>query len=497
MSGFLTRAIKWASRRLGALSMAAGLVAVGSGAARGAIRLPAVIAENMVLQRDQPAPIWGWSDPRVQVRVGFHEQERFATADGNGRWTVRLEAEDASDDPRKLTITAGDEKLTLGNIVVGEVWVCSGQSNMEKPIGDQPGQKPCFDATEEIAAADWPMIRLFKTKKAQADRPAEDVEGEWVVCTPESIDATKFSAVGYFFGREIHREVGVPVGLIDSTWGGTRIEPWTPAEAFGQVAGLEELAAAAKKPGTKAENTMPATLYNGMIAPLVPFAIRGAIWYQGESNVMDVNDGHRYTAKMEALIGGWRRAWEQGDFPFYFVQIAPYRYHKDRGERVKDDDQLPLLWEAQVDALKMAHTGMAGTTDLVDDLRDIHPRNKKDVGLRLARIALATDYGKHVQLSGPVFKRADFRADDVVLHVDHGGGLASRDGKPLTWFTIAGEDGKFVQADAAIEREHVVVRSDAVKAPKAVRFAWDEEAQPNLVNGAGLPALPFRTDRPE
>jgi sialate O-acetylesterase len=483
-------------RRL-ALVTGCALAMVGD-TAQAEIRLPAVIDDNMVLQRDQPLPIWGWAEPGAQVRVAFHDQEKFATADGNGRWMVRLEAEAATAEPRDVVISAGDEQATLANVVVGEVWVCSGQSNMEKPIGDQPNQKPCFHAEQEIAAADWPLIRLFKTKKAQVERPAEDVEGEWVVCTPESIDATKFSAVGYFFGREIHREVGVPVGLIDSTWGGTRIEPWTPAKAFEHVAGLEELAAAAKNPGTKAENTTPATLYNGMIAPLVPFAIRGAIWYQGESNVMDVNDGHRYTAKMEALIGGWRRAWEQGDFPFYFVQIAPYRYRKDRGERVKDGDQLPLLWEAQIDALKIAHTGMAGTMDLVDDLHDIHPRNKKDVGLRLARIALATDYGKKdVKFRGPVFKAADFREGDVLLHVDYGGGLASRDGKPLTCFTIAGEDGTFVPAEAIIEREHIIVRSDAVKSPKAVRFAWAEEAQPNLTNGAGLPALPFRTDRSE
>jgi sialate O-acetylesterase len=472
-------------------------LAILGGDVQAAIRLPAVIDQNMVLQRDQPIPIWGWAESGAQVRVAFHEQEKFATADGNGRWMVRLEAEAASNEPRELTISAGSDKASLANVLVGEVWVCSGQSNMEKPIGDQPGQKPCFDAEEEIAAADWPLIRLFKTTKAQADRPAENVEGTWVVCTPETIESTKFSAAGYFLGREIHREVGVPVGLIDSTWGGTRIEPWTPAEAFGQVAGLEELAAAAKTPGAKAENITPSTLYNGMIAPLVPYAIRGTIWYQGESNVMDVNDGHHYAPKMEALIGGWRRAWKQGDFPFYFVQIAPFRYHRDRTERVKSVEELPLLWESQIDALKIAHTGMAGTLDLTDDLRDIHPRNKKDIGLRLARIALATDYGmKDVKFRGPVFKAADFREGDVLLHVDYGGGLASRDGKPLTWFTIAGDDGKFVPAEAIIEHEHIIVRSDAVKSPKAVRFAWDEVAQPNLTNGAGLPALPYRTDRP-
>jgi sialate O-acetylesterase len=337
---------------------------------------------------------------------------------------------------------------------------------------------------------------LFNAARARSSSPVSDVKGEWSVCSSNALEATKFSAAGYFFGREIYNELKVPVGLVESSWGGTRIEPWTPQEGFGMFPSLAEFVSNAQ--GTN-RPAAASTLYNGMVAPLVPFAIRGALWYQGESNLIDVNDGLNYVEKMKALVLGWRKMWGQGEFPFYYVQIAPYAYTGRKDTKPHTADALPLIWEAQTLSLSIPKTGMIVTTDLVDDLRDIHPRNKQDVGKRLALLALAIDYGcKKIVYSGPLYQRMKVRGAKAVLSFDYvGGGLVSKDGKPLTWFTIAGADGKFEPADAIIEGKTVVVSSPKVPEPKAVRFAWDEAAQPNFFNQDGLPAVPFRTDGPQ
>ena len=443
------------------------------------ITLPSVIASDMVLQRDKPLPIWGWTTPGSNVTVRFAGQTNTAKAGVDGRWDVRLDSLPASDKPRDMVINT----ITLTNILVGEVWLCSGQSNMEKPIGETRGQKPTFNYQEELAAADYPLIRLYKAERTRGFTPAKDVKGVWSVCSSNAHEQMKFSAVGYFFGREIFKELKVPVGLVESSWGGTRIEPWTPREAF--QSNLSEFASLEMR----TNRMLASSIYNGMVAPLVPFAIRGALWYQGESNM---NDGSIYTDKMRAMITGWRKVWGEGDFPFYYVQIAPFLYHGGRTNRAETVESLPEIWEAQTKALVITNTGMIVTTDLVDDLADIHPRNKLDVGKRLALVALAKTYGRSKLVpAGPMYKGVEVRGSKIIVTFDSN--LASKDGKPLTWFTITGADTNFVPAEATIDGRTVVVTSTNVPEPKAVRFAWDETAQPNLVNKEGLPAVPFRT----
>jgi sialate O-acetylesterase len=457
-----------------------------------AITLPNIIGSNMVLQRGQPVPIWGWASPGEKVTVEFAGQKRTATTDATGRWEVRLKSLKASSAPADLTITGAD-KLTLTNILVGEVWLCSGQSNMEKPIGDQPGQKPTRNYREELSSGNqFPKIRFFKATKTALPQPTNNVKGSWSVCSSNSLGAVKLTAVGYFFGRDLHTNLNVPIGLIESSWGGTRIEPWTPPAGFQQNSKLAEFLL----PTTNKLSSSPMALYNGMIAPLVPFAIRGALWYQGESNCGDDNTHGLYADKMEALIRGWRTVWNQGNFSFYYVQLAPFHYYYDIPKpRVANPDALPIIWECQTDAQHIPNTGMAVITDLVENLKDIHPTQKLEVGQRLARIALAKNYGKDTVYSGPTFKRLKIRGGKAVLSFDNlAGGLVAKDGQPLTWFTIAGADGKFVPAKAEISGKTVVVTSPEVAQPKAVRFAWHEAAQPNLFNQAGLPATPFRTD---
>lgn len=463
-----------------------------------AIRLPSVIGDNMVLQRDQVVPIWGWSVPGAKVIVQFAGQTRTATADSGGRWEVRLRSMRANAVPSSMTITA-TESCVLTNILVGEVWLCSGQSNMEKPIGDQRGQRPTVNAAGELATGDqFPQIRLFKVLNVRSSTRLQDVrpEATWTACSSNALEVTKFSAVGYFFGREICRKVNVPVGLIESSWGGTMIEPWTPAEAYQSVPRLADLARVAPGDTNLAAVARPAVIYNAMIAPLAPFGIRGVLWYQGEQNCKDAESARLYRDKMEAMIWSWRKLWDEGSFPFYYVQLAPYTYYTGQTDpRVASVETLPQMWEAQTAALRSPRTGMAVIYDTVDNLGDVHPVRKREVGERLARIALAQDYRQKAVCSGPTFGSVRFAKGIAVVRFDHvDGGLVTNDGKPPTWFEIAGADGKYVTADAVTDGDKVIVSSPGVPAPKAVRLGWSELAQPNLFNGAGLPVRPFRTD---
>jgi sialate O-acetylesterase len=485
------------------------LVVLAATAVQAAVKLPAVIGDNMVLQRGQPVPIWGWADKGEKVRVtigiklgdmiadkskdtyfrSLHEvvmpkQILTAVADDKGRWKVTFDRLDVGKPlmmGKQLTMIvegSSGNAIALKNIVVGEVWVCSGQSNMAI------GVAACKDAKEEVAAASHPQIRLFLVAATQAAQPAADVKGDWKPCTPESIAISKpncggFSAVAYYFGRQLHKELKVPIGLIDTSVGGTPAEFWTSRKA------LE--ANAALKPLAQGESSC---LYNGMIAPLIPYAIRGAIWYQGEANI---GAAYRYRTLFPAMIANWRADWKQGDFPFGFVQIAPYNYHRDWKT---DPACCPELWEAQLLTLKSSpNTGMAVTTDITD-LNDIHPKNKQEVGRRLALWAFANVYGQKRVYSGPIYKSMTVEGNKIRLQFRHrGGGLTTCDKKPLTEFTIAGEDQKFVPAVATIDGDSIVVHSDKVAKPVAVRFAWSDVATPNFANKAGLPASPFRTDQ--
>ncbi len=486
--------------------------------ARADVRLPHIIASGMVVQRDAPIPIWGWAAAGEEVQCELGASKASATADANGHWLVKMPALPAGG-PLELTVR-GRNTLKLTGVFVGEVWLCSGQSNMEMGIA------MAKDAKAEVAAANHPDIHLYLVPKTKSGLPLADVDAKWKVCTPQTVAEggwNGFSAAAYYFGREIQEKLKVPVGLIESSWGGTKIEPWTPPEGFAAVpsltsigeevkrandaygkgygAALDQLEAAiAEARKAVAEHKpylaipqwalqhpltsegRPTGLYNGMIHPLVPFGIRGAIWYQGESNN---GDGMRYFEKMKALIAGWRAVWHEGHFPFYFVQIAPYNYGPD-GTREA------AIWNAQLASLSIPNTGMAVTTDIAT-LRDIHPPDKQDVGHRLALWALAKTYGKSdIVFSGPLYKSIKAEGDKIIVTFDSiGTGLATRDGKDVSSFEIAGTDGKYVPAQAKIDGDRVIVSAEGVTAPAEVRFAWDQLAQPNLMNKEQLPASPF------
>ncbi|MBT6156665.1 MAG: 9-O-acetylesterase [Planctomycetaceae bacterium] len=451
---------------------------------RADVKLPVVFGDNMVLQRNEAVPVWGWDDAGAEVTVTLGKSKVSAKADKTGKWMVKLPAMKAGG-PHKMTV-AGSSTVNVKNILFGEVWLCSGQSNMEWRV------RQSTNAKEEIAAAKHPNIRHIKIPHRPSDKEETDVPSDgWQVCSPQTVG--EFTGVGYFFGRHLQQELDVPIGLIGSNWGGTRIEPWTPPEGFKQVPALKEIADNLDDFPTKnakgvINHQSSLALYNGMISPLVPYAIRGAIWYQGESNR---KDGLLYEQKMLALIKGWRTIWNKPELPFYFVQIAPYQYGNDA------PGELPVLWEAQTNVLSLPHTGMAVVTD-VGNLKNIHPANKQDAGKRLALWALAKDYGqKELVYSGPLYKGMKTEGKKIRVYFDHvGSGLAARDGKALDSFTIAGQDGKFFEATATIDENTIVVSSPDVSEPKAVRFGWHKLANPNLMNKNGLPASPFRSDKP-
>ncbi len=454
------------------------------------VTLPSIIGSHMVLQRGVECPIWGWADPGEEISVSFARQNHTATAGKDGRWSVRLSPLKASADGRAMTIK-GNNTVKLEDVVVGEVWLCSGQSNMEWTVArsNNPG--------EEAAKGNHPRIRHIKiphrpSAKAESNVPSTG----WQQATSQTVP--NFTAVGYFFGRELMNELDVPVGLIGSNWGGTRIEPWTTPAGFKSVPALKSIAdkldtfpskrkVKNKKTGKVTEainHQTPLALYNGMISPLVPYAIKGALWYQGESNN---GEGMLYHEKMKALINGWRKLWNNPELPFYYVQLAPYVYRGDNRQF-----QLPGIWQAQLATLSVPHTGMAVTTD-IGNIKDIHPKNKQDVGKRLALWALAKNYGrKGVVYSGPLYKGHKAEGSSIrVSFSEIGGGLKSLDGKALTHFEVAGDDKKFAKAQARIDGDTVVVSSDAVGKPEHVRFGWHESAEPNFGNKAGLPASPF------
>lgn len=470
-------------------------------AARADLKLPTFFGDNMVLQQQMAVPVWGWAAPGAEVTVSFAGQSKSTHADADGKWLVKLGKLKASAEPQSLVVTAGETK-TFTNILVGEVWLASGQSNMEKPIGNQSGQKPVFNAEQELASGNnFPQIRVFKVFKRLAATPQVDVPEHqgWAECSSNVLERFNFSAAAYFFGREITTNLNVPVGLVESSWGGTRIEPWTPPVGFTAVPSQAKFADTKLDPEAKLANTDPTAIYNAMIAPLAGFAMRGALWYQGESNLMGTNednDYRQYDDKMYALVGGWRKIWGEGDFPFYFVQIAPFKYYGGKARHVNSPEMLPEFWSIQSRAARqLKHSGMVVTTDLVNNLDDIHPRDKQDVGHRLALLALDKTYDKEVESEGPAFKKMKVEGNKAILKFDHTeGGLMSKGGQPLTWFTVAGADGKFVPADASIVGDTVEVTAAGVDKPTAVRFAWDETAEPNLFNNVGLPAEPFRTD---
>jgi sialate O-acetylesterase len=367
----------------------------------------------------------------------------------------------------------GYNEVILKNVLIGEVWLCSGQSNME-----MSAQSGINDADEEIKNANWPEIRFFTVGTATSRYPQDHLAGKWTICTPDEMRT--FSAIGYFFARKLNKELGVPIGVINSSWGGTPAESWMPEDVIQKDSFLHE--AAAKQKPVPWGPVAPAMIYNAMIFPLTPFHIAGVLWYQGEANTINA---YAYKELLSALIKSWRNKWGY-EFPFYFAQIAPYKYgNQFEGVEVRD---------AQRRALDMPNTGMAVLSDLCDTL-NIHPKNKQDAALRLANIALNRYYKKTIQEdSGPLFKDMTIEKNKAIISFDHSEGLhVVGAGARLTYFEIAGEDKIFYPADSKIKDQKVVVQSKKVKIPVAVRFAWTNTAVPNLFNGANLPASCFTT----
>jgi sialate O-acetylesterase len=478
------------------------ILAFIAGAARADVKLPALISDGMVLQQGIDVPLWGWADEGEVVTVEFQNQKIAATAK-DGKWTVRLKKLKAGG-PFTLTVS-GKNKIELKNVLVGEVWICSGQSNMQWRLNQTD------NAEAEIAGAKYPMIRLFTVPRSEVDAPVTDVKAAWKEASPETVPT--FSAIGYYFGRDLHKARNVPIGLINNAVGGSPAESWMSAGVLNGDAEYKQFAAEYPKrmeryeqalakykedaEKAKVENKpaprppgrpwMPSGLYNGMLAPLAPYAIKGAIWYQGESNAARA---YQYRRLFPTMISDWRTIWGQGDFPFLFVQLAAFG---PNGPKLGESDWAELR-EAQLMTLSASpKTGMAVAID-VGDIGDIHPRNKQPVGARLALSARAVAYGEKIVHSGPVYKSMKIEGDKVSLSFNHtGGGLEARGGE-LKGFIIAGEDKVWHEAKAEIKGKRVIVTSAEVAKPVAVRYGWMKYPTCNLYHQEGLPATPFRTD---
>ena len=471
-------------RKLTVLVFAALLAAAGPVHAK--IALSPLFSDNMVLQQRTSAPVWGQASPgaRVKLSASWDDKKYSTRADDQGRWRIDV-ATPAAGGPYRITISDG-EALVLENVLVGEVWLCSGQSNMEMPF---IGWGKPNDWEREIAEADHPSIRLLHVEHTTAARPQRELtvrNGGWDVCSPASIPA--FSATAYFFGRELAETLGVPVGLIHSSWGGTDIEPWIDGDYLRRIpefaAKVDEVLAT--ESGVKVSPHSCTALYNAMIAPLVPYGIRGAIWYQGENNV---SRAWQYRDLFPLLITSWRQLWGR-DFPFYFVQLTAFKQRlSEPGE-----SEWAELREAQAHTLAVENTGMAVIIDKGHPT-DIHPKDKQTVGKRLALLARARTYGEEIPCSGPMYRSHRISGHEIVLAFDAAdGGLKTADGGPLEGFAVAGYDHRFHWAEARIEGDCVVVGSPQVAFPIAVRYGWADNPNCNLCNGAGLPASPFRTD---
>ena len=479
-------------QRTFALTLAIGLQAT-NGKATADITLPKIFSDHMVLQRNSEVPVWGTAAPGEKLKIKLDQVEYTATATGDGNWSTNVRTGDAGG-PFELSISSVDSDLKVGftNVMIGDVWICSGQSNMEWPVS-----KALNPDTEIEKAKNFTNVRFFSIEKSSTPSPLDDfgVVSPWAVCSPDSV--ADFSAVGYFFGREISKSVDdLPIGLIDASWGGTRCEAWASREALEanpKLTPLLEHWDGQKEMVTSPNH--PANIYNAMISPMTRFPVRGFIWYQGEANV---GRGDQYRELFPTLINDWRAQFRSKNLPFYFAQLAPYNY-KGHG-----DSDLSELWDAQLYTVKNTpNTGMAVTTD-IGNFDDIHPRNKQEVGRRLAMLALKNTYVDDLQdqpfegeASGPLFESISTNGSKVRVTFEHTGkrlGVRGQ-GEALKGFTVCGEDHVFHDASAKIVDDVVVeLQCDAVEKPIAVRFGWSRNAEMNLINDAGLPASPFRSD---
>ncbi len=454
------------------------------------VRLPGIFSDNMVLQRNQPIPVWGWASPGEKIKVTLNKQMLSTKAGKDGKWKVTFKQEEAGG-PYVLSVK-GKNQLEVKDVLIGEVWLISGQSNMEMHVEHSYDKRYVPDMRD----AKNDKIRHIKVQNTIAENPSDDIAGgEWKLGN-DSNTVREFSSVGYFFAQKLYEELKVPVGLINASWGGTIVETWISRKALENT---PEFAGAVKKTfeqvkdeaqdGKVWPNNYPSLLFNGMINPIIPYAIRGALWYQGESNA---DRAMQYKKSFPLLINDWRTRWKQGDFPFYFVQLASF---ENQGGNSAKGSTWAELREAQTEALSLSNTGMAVTLD-VGDTKDIHPPNKKDVGLRLAAIALNKLYGKTGEYTGPVYQSMKVESNKVWLTFTHSDGLWVKDNYGyLKGFEVAGADQQFHYAKAEIKDGKVVIWNDKVAAPVAVRYGWaDDMPEANLYNEAGFPAAPFRTD---
>ena len=439
------------------------------------IRLPAVISSNMVLQQLSKSALWGWADPaeKIVVMTSWNNVVDSIVAGGDARWKISINTP-AAGGPYTITLK-GRNTIVLDNIMIGEVWICSGQSNMEWSSNQNLKQ-----IMDELPNSGNNNIRLFHITKTTSDNAQDNTPGEWKVCSPESLKG--FSAIGYFFGKKLQHDLNVPIGIINASWGGTPAETWTPASEVNNDSELKH-AASLLNP-TAWWPVAPGLTYNAMISPLTNFPIAGAIWYQGEGNTSTAATYHKLFTTM---IGSWRKAWQK-EFPFYYVQIAPFKYgNKNVGA---------LVQEQQTKTLSYPKTGMVVITDLVDDIKDIHPKNKKDVAERLANWALGDTYQKTViAYKSPLFKTMELNKDKAALFFDNApNGFMIKGSGKATEFYVAGADKNFLPAEVKVEKDRIIVYNKQIKEPVAVRFGFSNTAMSNLFSKEGLPVCPFRTD---
>lgn len=449
------------------------------------VTLPLLFSDNMVLQQKDKVALWGQSTTAggVVITTSWNHKKFTATTNADGSWKITIPTPKAGG-PYTITFNDGEE-LVLNNILVGEVWLCSGQSNMEMPL---EGWGKIKNYKEEIAAADFPNIRLIKVEKSTGTQALTqgNIKEGWQPCSPKSI--ADFSAVAYFFARNIQLHHNVPIGLIQSAYSGTPAESWTSGPALKTMPEYAPLVdVISSKPGSPKDSHIPTVLFNAMINPLIPFGIRGVIWYQGEAND---KKAQQYKTLFPLLINDWRKNWGNKTLPFFYVQLA--NFTEAKAEPV--ESTWAELREAQLQTLEVRNTGMAVTID-IGDAKDIHPKNKQDVGLRLALIARAKVYKEKIAYSGPVYRSYKIKSDKIKILFKHiYGGLQTKNNQDLKGFAIAGEDKKFYWAKATIKGNKIIVWCHDVKKPVAVRYAWANNPDGNLYNIAGLPASPFRTD---
>ena len=494
--------------------------------ARAELKLPAIIGDNMVLQQKQTNPIWGWDTPGTEVTVKFGDQSKSAKAGADGKWTVKLDPVPANAEPTTISIKGSSAK-ELKNVLVGEVWICSGQSNMQMTVNGS------WDADLETATAKYPKIRLITVPNVGTQEQQQDFKGQWVECSPQTVGG--FSAVGFFYGRVLHNVLDVPVGLINNSWGGSAAEAWVnrgelekdprfkllmdntkayetrlSSDAAKQkyeadLAAWKQQADAAKQAGkaftTRAPaapyawlrgNARPGNIYNGALLPTIGYGIKGAIWYQGESNA---GRAFEYASLFPFMIQNWRSEWQQGDFPFYWVQLADYMVEKSDAEQATASQWAELRESQTKTQSALQNGGQAVIIDLGEG-NDIHPKNKRDVAERLARWALAKDYGMKLPYRSPEFKSAEFSGGTAIVTLDtFGGTLRTVDVNDVRGFVICGEDKKWVWATAKINgKDKVEVSAASVAKPVAVRYAWSDNPVCNLFTTDGLPVTPFRSD---